>query len=160
MKFLTIMATALFSISSQIHAIESLNKVPYAGLVLDKIQVDGVEISDFKFENGKKFIVAKPGEHISCFFNYEIDAEDLETLHLHHLIIGLHGVGPQDCAFSSLGIKDSKGSSTVQLLAPKKQGVYEVRAAMGKGITCESAKAEWNKKNSIKTVLGFVTVSE
>jgi len=140
-------------------AVESLDKFPYSGLVLDKVELQGIEISDFMFENQKKFISVGPDETFSCTMFYEVDADDLENFHLYHLVIGLHDDGPQDCVVTSFGLRDAEGSKIVQLKAPQKKGVYEVRVAVGKGITCDQANEDWLSNNSTKTVLGIVLVN-
>ncbi len=146
----------LFTIN--LSAVESLDKFPYSGLILDKVELQGIEISDFKFENQKKLITVSPDETFSCTMSYEVDADDLESFHIYHLVIGLYDDGPQDCIVTSFGFRDAKGSKIVQLKAPEKKGVYEVRAAVGKGITCDQAKEDWVSNSSTKTVLGIVLV--
>ncbi len=136
----------------------SLNDLPYAGLILDKVDLDGIEVSHFKFENDGRVVHVKPNEIFSCSMDYEIDADDLKTMHLNHLVIGLSGHGPQECILHSFGVMDDSGTLTTELQAPEERGAYEVRLSRSRTLTCESAKKDWWKKNSANTVVGYVVV--
>lgn len=136
----------------------SLNDLPYAGLIMNKVDLDGIEVSNFEFENDSRIVHVKPGETFSCSMDYEIDADDLKTLHLNHLVIGLSNDGPQDCILHSFGIMDDSGTITAELQAPEERGAYEVRLSRSRTLTCDSAKKEWWKKNAANTVIGYVIV--
>jgi len=148
----------LFLGGLSLHAVESLDQLPYAGLILDKVEIDGITIRNFQFGNGKKYTHVFPEKKVICKMDYEIDADELKTLRRHHLVIGLYGDGPQECVTSSLGFADSSGTSTVKLKAPKTPGIYEVRVSVGQGLTCEGAKKSWHEKAGPNSVLGFVVV--
>lgn len=137
-----------------------VEKIPGIGLIADSIQFDGITLSHFHFDNDKKFIFVQPEHEFSVQMNYDIDASVLKTLHLHHLIIGLHDDGPQHCILHTLGVKDSHGMITTTLKAPKKQGAYQVRFCHSTGLTdAEAQKAWWRGDGaSAKTIMGIVIV--
>ena len=137
---------------------KDIQKLPYSGLVLDSVDLDGIKIEGFKFENDYRIIHVKPDEEFTCYFHYQIESKHLKNFNLHHVVIGLYDDGPQECVFHSLGIKDSSGSLAVSLKAPSEKGVYEVRFSRSKCLSCDKAKEDWWKESSHKSVLGFVVV--
>lgn len=145
-------------------AFDSIDKyadeIPGIGLIADSIKFDGITISHFRFENDKKYVISNPGETIPAYMHYAIDASALKTLHRHHLIIGLYDDGPQECILHSYGIKDSEGDVSVNLIAPEKKGVYQVRFCHSIGLTDEQAQKAWwrGKGPSAKTIVGIVVV--
>ena len=158
----TVLSFACFN--AQLQAFDTIDKyaeeVPGIGLISDSIKFDGITISQFQFENDKKFIFVDPGQSFAARMHYEIDASALKTLHRHHLIIGLHDDGPQQCILHSYGIKDSEGDVCVTLEAPEKQGVYQVRFCHSIGLTDEEAQKAWWRGDgpSAKTIVGIVVV--
>jgi len=136
------------------------DKIPGIGLILDSISFDGITIGQFRFDNDKKYITVKPEEEFSAHMVYEIDASMLKTLHLHHLIIGLHDDGPQQCILHSLGVTDAIGDLTVTLKAPKAKGAYQVRFCHTTGLTDHEAQKAWWRGDgaSAKTIVGIVIV--
>lgn len=151
-------------IHAQLQAFDTINKyaeeVPGIGLISDSIEFDGITISQFQFENDKKFIFVDPEQSFSARMHYQIDASALKTLHRHHLIIGLYDDGPQHCILHCYGIKDSEGDVCVTLQAPKKKGVYQVRFCHAIGLTDEQAQKAWwrGEGPSAKTIVGIVVV--
>lgn len=142
------------------------DKIPGIGLICESVSFDGITISHFRFMNEKnkeaKYIFVKPGQEFNAHMQYYIDADKLKTLHLHHLIIGLHEDGPQKCVLHSLGIKNSAGDASVTLKAPEKEGAYQVRFCHSEGLTDEGAKEAWWKGEgpSAKTIVGIVVVKK
>ncbi len=137
-----------------------VESIPGIGLISDTIEFDGITISDFLLENGKKYIFCEGNQEVNIRFNYEINSSKLETLHLNHLIIGLYDDGPQKCVLSTLGITDSKGTAEITLVAPEKAGAYQVRFCLSEGLTDERAmKAWWRGEGpSAKTIMGIFIV--
>jgi len=137
-----------------------MDDIPGIGLITDKITFDGITISNFRFDNTKKYVVVKPGEEFLVHFSYTVDASKLSTLHMHHLVIGLHNDGPQTCVLHSLGIKDSQGDTALTLKAPEKTGAYQVRFCHTEGLTEDKAQHAWWKGDgpSAKTIVGIVIV--
>lgn len=134
------------------------DKIPGIGLILEEIKFDGITIKNFHFENNKKYIFVKCDQKFDVYFDYEVDASKLKTLHLHHLIIGLHKDGPQKCVLDSLGIKNSQGKAKISLVSPEKIGAYQVRFCLSEGLTSEQAMKAWWKEEgpSAKTIVGIV----
>ncbi|MEZ5315608.1 MAG: hypothetical protein R3E91_05325 [Chlamydiales bacterium] len=159
MKYLISFGVLLFTCYATVDGYTKDGQYPYIGLITNKIDLDGIEVSDFKFqENEKKIMHVNPNEEFTCSFHYEIDGQFLDTLHLHHLVIGLYDNGPENCVLHSLGIMNSIGDIELQLKAPNKRGTYEVRLSRSEGISCQEAEKEWWKESSRKTVLGVIIV--
>ncbi len=137
-----------------------VDSVPALGLVSDTIRFDGIEIKNFKLDDEHKYIFVKPGEAFTADMDYVIDADLLRTLHLHHFIIGLQDDGPQACILHSLGIMNGNGHVSVNLKAPPKKGVYQVRFCHTECLTDQEAfKAWWRGDGpSSKTIMGIVIV--
>jgi hypothetical protein len=134
--------------------------IPGIGLILNTIKFDGITISNFYFENNKKFIFVEPNQDFSACMHYSIDASALKTLKRHHLIIGLYDAGPQQCILHAYGIKDSEGEVCATLKAPEKKGVYQVRFCHSIGLTDDEAQKAWwrGEGPSAKTIVGIVVV--
>lgn len=166
--FLTIILSCLLSVAGicgTVLAVENINRyasedIPGMGLITDTVTFDGITISQFAFENDKKFTFVEPEESFSARMHYQIDASVLKTLHRHHLIIGLYDDGPQQCILHSYGIKDSEGDVCVTLKAPEKKGVYQVRFCHAIGLTDDQAHKAWWEGDgpSAKTIVGIVIV--
>jgi len=137
-----------------------INEIPAIGMIMDRVDYDGIHLANFTFLNGKKYAVCAPGDHITAVVDYEIDSDKLSSLHLHHFIYGLDPSGPQGCLVKSLGFRDSKGTAELTIQAPQDKGMYQVRFCHGKGITYENAKDIWWKKGNPpeKTIMGIVVV--
>ena len=150
--------------STQLLATDNIGKyaaeIPGIGLISDSIEFEGITISQFSFENDKKYIFVKPGEAFSARMHYSIDADALKALHRHHLIIGLHNDGPQECILHCYGILDAEGDACVTMKAPAKPGAYQVRFCHSIGLTDEEAQKAWWKGDgpSAKTIVGIVVV--
>lgn len=136
------------------------NEMPAIGMIMDKVEYDGVTLSNFRFQNGKKYIICSPNDSVTAHVEYEIDSDKLATFHLHHFIYGLDPSGPQGDLFKTLGFRDSTGDAEFTLKAPKEKGLYQVRFCHGEGVTYEKAKDAWLKKGNPpeKTIMGVVLV--
>lgn len=136
------------------------NEVPGIGLILDSIHFDGISISDFQFENGRKHITVQPGQSFSAKMNYKIDADQLSALERHNFVIGLYDNGPQECILHHYGLRDCEGDVDVTLTAPLEKGVYQVRFCHSVDLTeAEAHKAWWRGEGpSAKTIVGIVVV--
>lgn len=143
---------------------ESIDKyakeIPGIGLISDCIEFDGIKISNFYFENDKKFIFTTPGKKIMARLHCDIDADALKTLQRHHLIIGLYDDGPQDCILHVYGVKNKHEDLCVTIKAPDKPGVYQIRFCHAIGLTDEQAHKAWWRGDgpSAKTIAGIVVV--
>ena len=139
---------------------EYVEDIPGIGLISDSINFNGITIRDFRFDNDKKYIFVKPEEEFSTHFKYAIDASQLETLHLHHFIIGLYKDGPQKCVLHTLGLINAEGDADIVLKAPEKEGVYQVRFCHSEGLTYDEARKAWEDGEgaSSKTIVGIVVV--
>jgi len=139
---------------------EYFNDMPWIGLVADKINYGPITISRVHIKNSEKFAIVKPGETIEGSLKYKINS-DQSKVNLYHLVIGIKGVGAQDCVTHTLSLWDSKGKGNFTLTAPLKPGVYEVRFLFHEGVTCDDAKEVWNsgeKDPSSKATIGVIIV--
>lgn len=92
---------------------------------------------------------------------YKIHAKDENKYELYHLVIGIVGVGAQDCLAHSVNIWNSKGRSNFTLVAPTAPGVYEVRFLYAEALTCQSARDLWDSGDedpSSKATIGIIIV--
>lgn len=137
-----------------------MNEIPAIGMIADKVDYEGITLSDFKFLNGKKYVFCSPKEEVTALVNYAIDHDQLESLHLHHFIYGLYPDGPQGCLVRSFGFVDREGSTSFTIKAPCNKGVYEVRFSHGEGLTFETASEEWWKQGNppSNTIMGVLIV--
>lgn len=134
---------------------------PWIGLIVNKINYGPITISDVNIHDGDKLALAAPGETLNGSLKYKIDSKDLELLHRYHLVIGIKGLGAQDCVTHNFGIWDSKGKGEFTLKAPEKAGVYEVRFFFTEGLTCDGAREAWNTaqdKPTAAATIGIIIV--
>lgn len=120
---------------------------PYLGLVMDEVQYGPITIKDVSLNDHDRVTTVKPGETVKGHVKYKIDSDELDTLHLHHIIVGLKNVGAQDCIAHSFGVWDSKGRSSFELKAPMEKGVYEVRFSYAQASSCSEALKSWTEDN-------------
>lgn len=154
------------SLSAETHsAKKSLNEYfkecPWLGLIANKITVGPVTVSDVSIHDGDKLAYAEPGETLNGMLKYKVKSDDLDSLHLYHVVIGIKGQGAQDCATHNLGIWNSKGHGKFSIKAPVEPGIYEVRFLFVEGVTCEAAQDIWNSGKetpSAATTIGVIIV--
>lgn len=133
---------------------------PSIGLVSDEITYGPVTVSHIHINHADKLAIASPGEKLRGKLKYKIDSTQ-SNLDVHHLIIGIKGIGPQDCIMHSLDVFDSKGKGTFTLTAPSEPGIYEVRILYNEGLTCSDAWKDWNngsKSPSSHATVGLIIV--
>lgn len=138
-----------------------LKEAPWLGLISDTVHYGPIEISDVKIHKKSKLAIVHPEETLEGTLHYKIDAEHLSTMRLHHLLIGVKGVGPQDCLTHTFGVFNSDGETNFTLKAPKARGIYQVRFMLAKGITCSEARDTWTtgkKSPSSSATIGVIIV--
>lgn len=134
---------------------------PYLGLVMDKVPYGPITVKDVRLNGHDRVAIVSPGETVEGQLKYKIDSDQLQSLHLHHIIVGLKNEGAQDCITHSLGVWDSKGKATFELKAPEKKGVYEVRFCYAQALTCKDARETWVESDgqpSSKATMGILIV--
>lgn len=117
---------------------------PWLGLIMDEITYGNITISDVHLNKGSSLAIVKPGAVLHGKLRYRIDSTDQEAFHRYHLVVGLKGIGAQDCVTHTWGIWDSKGKGTFTLKAPLEPGLYEMRFVYHEAATCEEARSIWN----------------
>lgn len=117
---------------------------PWIGLLMNEITYGPITVSDVHFNNGTRLIEVQPGEIISGNLRYRVDSTDQSMFHRYHIVVGLKGIGAQDCVTHTYGIWDSKGKGSFTLKAPLQPGVYEVRFIYQEAATCEEVRSIWN----------------
>ena len=140
---------------------EYLEECPWIGLVADQITLGPIKISKVSIHDGDKLVFASPEETLNGKLKYEVDAKDLDSLHLYHLTVGIKNQGAQDCVTHNFGVWDSKGRGRFTLKAPEKPGIYEVRFLFTEGLTCARARDAWNSKDekpSSAATIGIIIV--
>ena len=147
-------------------------EVPGIGLIMDKVEFDGITLKNLKFENndnsneitaGNKFVITKPGYEHTVSVDYELDADVIDTWDFHHFIYGLHRDGPQNCLLHSIGLVNDEGSTSFTLKAPEKTGVYQLRFCHATGYgTFDDVKDQWwdDESSTSETIMGIVIVED
>jgi hypothetical protein len=138
-----------------------IDKVPGIGMVTDKVECEGITLSDFSFMGGKKFVFAEPGEEIKCQVRYETHKEAFSNTSIHFFLVGLYPQKEaQTYVTKTLGFMNEAGVSDFTLIAPEEKGTYQVRFCHGAGLTFEQAKESWHYDDhaSPETVMGVVIV--
>lgn len=137
-----------------------LKEFPWIGLISDEITYGPITISNVSLDHSDKLVFANPGETLHGNLRYKLNSEK-DKLNLHHLIVGIEGVGAQDCVMHSFGLWDTKGKGKFTLTAPSESGVYEVRFLYNEGLTCSKAREAWNsgqKDPSAYATIGIIIV--
>lgn len=143
------------------HMEEIRKSVPGIGLISEELDYYGLKIRNFQFDTAQKYTIVRPGEKVSAEMDYEINAENLQGFDVHHFLYGLYPYGPIDCLVHSLGLKDSKGHTSISFTAPKEKGIYQLRICYSdKGLTYKEAHKEWSEHSNPpnNTIVGIVVV--
>ena len=124
-----------------------VQQYPWLGLIMDHLTYGNITISDVRLNKGRALAIVKPGEVIHGKLRYSVDATDQSAFHRYHLVIGLKGIGAQDCVTHTWGLWDTHGKGSFSLKAPLEPGVYEIRFVYHESPTCEEARTIWNSTN-------------
>jgi hypothetical protein len=151
----------------RLHAVESpedkinewINECPYIGLVAKEVSYGPITLKNFNLDNKGRIVIARPNEIIHGTLQYKIKTDELPSLHLHHIIIGIEGEDTQSCITHALGVWDTKGKTSFSFAAPPKRGVYEIRVDYQTGLTCEEACKLWREDPpSAKATVGIIII--
>lgn len=74
-----------------------LQQYSWLGLVLDEITYGPITVRDVHLNRGNQLVIVKPGETVDGQLRYRVDSTDQEISHRYHLVVGLSGVGAQEC---------------------------------------------------------------
>lgn len=139
---------------------EWVKSCPYIGLLTEKITYGPITLKDFNLADVGRVVIVDPDEVIEGTVKYKVDSNKLDTLHLHHIIVGVRGEeGSQSCISHTLGILDTKGTAKFSLKSPSKKGIYEIRFDYQTALTCSNALEQWiENPPSASAVVGFLIV--
>jgi hypothetical protein len=138
---------------------EWIESCPHIGLVAKEVNYGPITLKKLDLDNNGRVVIAQPGETIKGSVQYKVDAEELKSLHLHHIILGIKSGEAQSCITHALGIWDAKGTAHFSLIAPFNKGVYEILFDYQTGVSCKNALEEWRKNPpSSKAVVGIIIV--
>lgn len=138
---------------------EWIHSYPYIGLVTEEVTYGPIALKKLNLENKGRVVIAKPGETVFGTVHYRVDADKLDTLHLHHIILGIEGKDSQTCLTHALGVWDAQGRVHFSISAPPERGVYELRFDYQTALTCSEASKEWRKEPpSAKATVGIIIV--
>ncbi len=138
---------------------ELLHSYPYAGLIAKEITYGPITLRDLDLDGNGKVVFATPGEVIEGTVRYKVDAKQLESWHLHHVIVGIKGQDAQTCITHILGVWDSKGKASFNITAPLEKGVYELRFDYSTALTCDTAIDNWKEDApSSQATVGIIVV--
>ena len=166
----TFLGSMLIAVSSilPLHSSESAKKnlndwittCPYIGLVANEVHYGPITLSNFDMDDNGRLILVKPGEQLHCSVKYSIDASQMDSWHMHHVIVGIQGgENSQCCITHSLGVWDKKGKANFELNAPAEKGVYEVRFIYEQVLRCSDAVEHWkDDAPSSRTTVGIIIV--
>lgn len=136
-----------------------IQECPYIGLVAKEVSYGPITLEDFDLDKKGRIVVAQPGEVINGAVNYKVESNELDSFHLHHIILGIKAHGAQNCISHALGIWDEKGKAHFSLTAPTEPGVYEVRFDYQTAMTCKEAMKYWNEDPpSSKATIGIIII--
>lgn len=157
----SILFTSLFV--SQISATETIHdwiqSYPWIGLVAEEVPYGPITIEDVNLGGDGRLVFAKPGEKIEGRLKYKINADQLSSWHLHHIIVGLKNQEAQSCITHTLGLGDKNGKANFTIDAPTEKGVYELRFDYQDALLCEDAKKAWHDDQpSSRATIGIVIV--
>lgn len=133
-----------------------VHQYPWLGLVMDEVTYGPITVSDVHINKGGQLAIVKPGEILHGTLRYAVDSTEQEAFHRYHLVVGIKGLGAQDCVTHTYGIWDSKGRGKFTLKAPLEPGLYEVRFFYQEAPTCEEARSVW--KDEIGEPSNFATI--
>lgn len=137
-------------------------KYPWLALAMNEIDYGPFTIWDVHLKpegtkgSGSPLVIVNPEGNITGTLRYYVDAEHLKALHRYHLVVGIKGIGAQDCITHTWGIWSGNGSGAFSLKAPPKPGIYEVRFVYYDATTCEDARSIWN--NNTGEPSSFATI--
>lgn len=119
---------------------------PWIGLLMNEVTYGPITVADVHFNTGTRLTAVQPGEIIHGNLRYRVDSTTQNMFHRYHLVVGLKGIGAQDCVTHTYGVWDSKGKGSFTLKAPLQPGVYEVRFTYQEAPTCEEVRSVWNRE--------------
>lgn len=132
---------------------------PWVGMISDEVHYGPITIKDVNLGGDGRLVFAKPGEKVEVKLKYEIDANQLDSWNIHHVIVGLKNQEAQCCISHSLGVWDKKGKKTFTLEAPMEKGLYELRFDYQDAVLCSDAKSAWrNDQPSSRATIGVIIV--
>ncbi len=136
---------------------------PWLGLLMDEVTYGPITVSDVHLNKGSRLAIVNPGEVLEGDLHYKVDSTNQEMFHRYHLVVGLKGIGAQDCVTHTYGIWDSSGKGKFTLKAPLEPGFYEVRFFYQESPTCEESRSVWNDaigEPSNYTTIGAILVHD
>jgi hypothetical protein len=138
---------------------EWIHTCPYIGLVAKEISYGPITLKDLDLDHNGRVVIAKPNEELNGTIKYKVDSGDLDTLKVHHIIVGIKDQDAQTCIAHAFGIADKEGKTHFTLIAPAKKGVYEIRFDYQTALTCGEAAKCWREDPpSSKAAVGIIIV--
>jgi len=133
---------------------------PWLGLVSNEVKYGPVTVSNVELHDGDKLVVAAPGQELKGSLHYKFDSDN-KLFHHSHLVVGIKGIGSQECVADTFNLWDSSGKSSFTLIAPVKPGVYEVRFMYTENTSCQEALELWDPlvmETSMHATIGVIVV--
>jgi hypothetical protein len=121
-----------------------ISSCPWIGLVAKEVTYGPITVSKLNIEGAGRLVFCEPDEEIEGTLKYKIDASQLDSWHLHHIVVGLRKEDAQNCLTHSLGVWDKKGKASFSFKAPHEKGIYEVCFGYYNAVLCSDAIQEWN----------------
>ncbi|CAM0117398.1 hypothetical protein [Rhabdochlamydiaceae symbiont of Dictyostelium giganteum] len=139
-----------------------MNHYPWKGVIENKNKEGPLTLQNFTLNGHSRAVIVKPGATIECEIEMGIDAASSNPLSLYQVVIGLKKAGPQVIIGNSLGTIGRKSVEKFQLIAPKTQGVYEVRYRLCENLTEKESFYLWKnvqeRESSNISTIGLIIV--
>jgi hypothetical protein len=90
-------------------------------------------------------MVVHPGQEVEGVVEYYYDSRASAPFALNQIIIGIDDIGAQDCLMHELGVNCGYGEAVFTLIAPEKEGTYDIRFRYAQAYSPEEAIQYWWK---------------
>ncbi len=104
-------------------------------------------LSNLKLGNGKKAVVAKPGQQIEGEVVCNLDRKQCSALSLYRVVLGIKNQGGQTTVFNHFGLRAGRETDHFTLVAPKEKGVYEVAFRVVEAAREGTALQSWDDRD-------------
>jgi len=136
-----------------------ISSCPWIGLIAKEVTYGPITIGKLDIDGAGRLVFCQPGEKIEGTVRYKIDAAKLDSMHNHHIIVGIRDEDAQSCITHSLGVWDKKGTASFSFSAPVEKGVYEVCFDYHTAVLCGDALQKWHSyPPAKKTTIGIIVV--
>lgn len=139
-----------------------LDNYHWKGLLQDEATSGAVTLKNLQLNNHSKVVVVKPGERVEGIVQCNLDREQCSALTVYRVVLGIKGVGPQTTIGNELGLLAGESLERFSLIAPSKDGTYQVCFRAAQGLLQKTALDAWIDENGNEpdatTAIGIIFV--